>query len=80
MRDRNKEKYGAKTEMENKKGKYKLVIILVACVAAVATGVRLHWGEDAGFQKRHHKIKRMEIPKDTGKEWTEAETEAAEQI
>ncbi len=80
MRDRNKEKYGAKTEMENKKGKYKLVIILVACVAAVATGVRLHWGEDVGFQKRHHKIKRMEIPKDTGKEWTEAETEAAEQI
>lgn len=48
-------KSGEKRVMEDKKSKYKLIIILAACAVAAATGAGLRWNDrDAIFMGKHH--------------------------
>lgn len=64
--------------MGDKKGKYKLIIILAACAAAIAAGVRLYWSGNVEPGGERHSVEQTEPPEDREREWSEDEIAAAE--
>ncbi len=83
MAEQDRENCEARTDMEDKKGKYKWLIILAACAAAVlVTGVCLYWGERDAFGGKQHEIKEAEneteISEGAEQKWTEDEIAAVE--
>lgn len=82
MAEQDRENCEARADMEDKKGKYKWLIILAACAAAavLVTGVCLYWGGKDASRGKQHEIKaaenETEISEGTEQKWTEDEIAA----
>ena len=62
MTEQDGENCEARADMEDKKGKYKWLIILAVCAAAavLVTGVCLYWGERDASRGKQREIKEAE--------------------
>ena len=84
MAEQDRENCEARADMEEKKGKYKWLIILAACAAAavLVTGVCLYWGERDASRGKQHEMKEAEneteISEGAEQKWTEDEIAAVE--
>ncbi len=84
MTEQDGENCEARADMEDKKGKYKWLIILAVCAAAavLVTGVCLYWGERDASRGKQREIKEAEneteISEGAEQKWTEDEIAAVE--
>ena len=56
--------------MEDKRGKYKLIVIAAVCIMAAVTGICVHWGKNA-VRGKHHIIEQVETPEDLQEDMAE---------